>query len=177
MPTERKAAIIEDLTSKVNQSKMAVMVTYTGMTVAQLTDARNQLRKQNVELKVVKNTLFREATRRARMEGLDGLFTQANAVAFVYDNESAATRAINDLVRTTRGAVSIRSGIVGGRLMAPEDVARIADLPPREELLARAVGAIAAPLTTLLGTLNAPAQQMALVLAALQQQKEGGSAA
>jgi large subunit ribosomal protein L10 len=164
------------LTDKVTRSKLAVMVSYAGMTVAQLTDVRRQLRKQGVELKVVKNTLLREATRRAHMEGLDHLFTQANAMAFVYDNEPAGTRAINDVVRTSRGVVTIKSGLMRGRAMAPEDVARVADLPGRDELLAKAAGAIAAPLTSLLGTLNAPAQQMALALAALQEQKSGGAA-
>ena len=177
MPTVRKAAIIDDLTDKVAESKMAVMVTYSGMTVSQLTDVRNQLRKQNVELKVVKNTLFREATRRAKLEGLDSILTQANAVAFIYENESVGTRAINDVVRGSRGVMAIKSGIVGGRVMSAPDIARIADLPSREELLGRAVSAIAAPLTNLLGTLNAPAQQMVMVLEALRQQREGQSAA
>ena len=177
MPTVRKATIIEDLTNKMSQSKMAVLVTYSGMTVSQLGEVRNQLRKQNVELKVVKNTLFREATRRVQLEGLDAILTQANAVAFVYDNESAGTRAINDVVRTSRGIVTIKSGIVGGRVMSGEDVARIADLPSRDELLGRAIGAIAAPLTNLLGTLNAPAQQLVMVLEALRQQREGSAAA
>jgi large subunit ribosomal protein L10 len=177
MPTAQKAAIIEDLTDRVTRSKLAVMVTYSGMNVAQLTDVRRQLRKQNVELKVVKNTLLREATRRAHLEGLDHLFTQANAMVFVYDNEQAATRAINDVVRASRGVVTIKSGIMRGRVMEPEAVARVADLPAREELLARAVGAMAAPLSSLLGTLNAPAQQLAMVLAALQAKKAEEAAA
>ncbi len=176
MPTERKAKIIDDLTDKMTRSKLAVMVTYSGMTVSQLSDVRNQLRRQNVELKVVKNTLFREATRRVNITGVDSLLTQANAVAFIYDNEAAGTRAINDVVRSTRGVISIKSGIVSGRAMAGEDVARIADLPSREELLGRALGAISAPLSTLLGTLNAPAQQLAMVLEALRQQREGSAA-
>src|SRR5690349_18222913 len=114
MPTARKAAIIDDLTDKVTRSKLSVMVTYSGMTVGQLTEVRNQLRKQNIELKVVKNTLLREATRRANMKGLDHLFTQPNAMAFIYDNEPAAARALNDVVRTSRGAVTIKSAIMGG---------------------------------------------------------------
>lgn len=175
MPTPRKATIIEDLTDKVVRSKLAVMVTYSGMTVAQLTDVRNQLRKQNIELKVTKNTLLREATRRANIDGLDHLFTQANAVAFVYDDEAAASKAINDVVRASRGVVTIKSGIMGGRELAADQVARIADLPSRNELLAKAIGTIAAPLTSLLGTLNAPAQQMALAVGALHEQRSAAS--
>jgi len=83
MPTQRKADIIADLTDKVGRSKMAVMLTYSGLSVKDMSDVRNQLRKQNVELKVTKNTLLREATRRANWQGLDHLFVQSNAVAFV----------------------------------------------------------------------------------------------
>lgn len=176
MPTQRKADIIADLTDKVGRSKMAVMLTYSGLSVKDMSNVRNQLRKQNVELKVTKNTLLREATRRANWQGLDHLFVQSNAVAFVYDDEPAASKAINDVVRASRGVVNIRSGVIGGRELSPENVARIADLPSRDALLAQALGAAVAPLQMLLATLNAPVQQLAWALAALQEQKGAGNA-
>ena len=165
MPTAKKAAVIEDLTEKLGRINAAALIDYRGLTVAEIGTLRTQLRERGVELQVTKNTLLREAAHRNNMTGIDDLFAGPAAVAFIYGEESTATKAINDFFRTARVG-SVKSGILkGGRAISAEQLAKLADLPNRQTLLAQIAGLLESPLAQLATLFNAPAQQFAYALA------------
>jgi len=175
MPTAKKAAVIDDLTDKLGRINAAALIEYRGLTVAEIGDLRNQLRPRDVEITVTKNTLLRAAAHRNNMTELDDLFTGPNAVAFIYGDEAAGTKALNDYFRTSRVG-EIKSGILkGGRRVSAEQFAKLADLPNRQTLLAQIAGLLESPLSQLASLFNAPAQQFAYALAAFEE--KGGATA
>lgn len=168
MPTAKKAAVIEDLTEKLSRINAAALIEYRGLTVAEIGELRGQLRQQNIELQVTKNTLLREAAHRNNLTDLDDLFAGPTAVAFIYDDEAAATKALNAFFRTARVG-EIKSGILkGGRKVSAEQFAKLADLPNRATLLAQIAGLLESPMSQLAALFNAPAQQLAYALAAFE---------
>jgi len=167
VPTPRKAAVIEDLTEKLSRANAAALIDYRGLTVAEISELRRQLRQREVELEVAKNTLLREAAHRNDMMELDELFVGPTAVAFIYGDEPTGTKTLNDFFRTARVG-AIKSGILkGGRGLTAEQFARLAELPSRQVLLAQIAGLLQSPMAQLAALLNAPAQQLAYALHAL----------
>jgi len=174
MPTAKKAAVIDDLTDKLGRINAAALIEYRGLTVAEIGELRTQLRPRDIEIAVTKNTLLRAAAHRNNMTDLDDLFTGPNAVAFIYGDEAAGTKALNDYFRTARVG-EIKSGILkGGRRVSAEQFAKLADLPNRQTLLAQIAGLLESPLSQLASLFNAPAQQLAYALAAFED--KGGAA-
>jgi large subunit ribosomal protein L10 len=167
VPTARKAAVIEDLTEKLTRANAAALIDYRGLTVAEISELRRQLRQREVELEVTKNTLLREAAHRNDMMELDELFVGPTAVAFIYGDEPTGTKALNDFFRTARVG-EIKSGILkGGRRLTAQEFARLAELPSRQTLLAQIAGLLQSPMAQLAALFNAPAQQFAYAFNAL----------
>jgi large subunit ribosomal protein L10 len=167
VPTARKAAVIEDLTEKLTRANAAALIDYRGLTVAEISELRRQLRQREVELEVTKNTLLREAAHRNDMMELDELFVGPTAVAFIYGDEPTGTKALNDFFRTARVG-EIKSGILkGGRRLTAQEFARLAELPSRQTLLAQIAGLLQSPMAQLAALFKAPAQQFAYALNAL----------
>ena len=110
MPTAKKAAVIEELMEKLARANAAALIDYRGLTVAEISELRRQLRQREVELEVTKNTLLREAAHRNNMMELDELFVGPTAVAFIYGDEPTGTKTLNDFFRTARVG-EIKSGI------------------------------------------------------------------
>jgi large subunit ribosomal protein L10 len=174
VPTAKKAATIDELTDKLARINAAALIEYRGLTVKEIGNLRSDLRKRNVELQVTKNTLLREAAHRNNMLNLDELFHGPTAVAFIYDDEAAGTKALNDYFRTARVG-QIKAGLLrGGRSLTAEQFTKLADLPSRETLLAQIAGLFNGPLSQMASLLNAPMQQFAYALGALEE--KGGPA-
>jgi large subunit ribosomal protein L10 len=176
MPTPAKAQTIDELAQKLQDSKGAVLLDYRGLSVAAITALRRDLSGGNVEFQVAKNTLLRIAADRAHVDIAPELLTGPTAVAFGWSDEVAPARMLSDFARRNR-LVSVKGGIVSGRSVTAEQVGRIADLPPREVLLAQLLGAFQAPAARALAVMQAPARQVAGLAEALRVQREGGEAA
>ncbi len=175
MPTAKKAAVIDDLAEKLGRINAAALIEYRGLTVDEIGDLRTQLRQRDVELTVTKNTLLRQAAHRNDMTELDDLFTGPNAVAFMYGDEAAGTKALNDYFRTARVG-ELKGGILkGGRRLTADQFTKLADLPNRPTLLGQIAGLLESPLSQLAALFNAPAQQLAYALANFEER--GGAAA
>ena len=175
MPTAKKAAVIDDLTEKLGRINAAALIEYRGLTVDEIGDLRTQLRQRDVELTVTKNTLLRQAAHRNDMTELDDLFSGPNAVAFMYGDEAAGTKALNDYFRTARVG-ELKGGILkGGRRLTADQFTKLADLPNRPTLLGQIAGLLESPLSQLAALFNAPAQQLAYALANFEER--GGAVA
>lgn len=176
MPTAEKAQTIDELTEMLQNSKGAVLLDYRGLDVAAIQALRRSLGAEDVEFHVAKNTLLRIASERADVSVAPGLLTGPTAVAFGMRDEIAPARLLTQFTRTNR-VVHIKGGIIGGRSMTADEIGRVAELPGREELLARLLGAIQAPMANTLAVLQAPAREVAGLAQALVDARGGEAAA
>ena len=174
MPRQEKVEQVELLTEKLKSAKVAVLTDYRGLTVSQLQDLRGRLRAQEVEYRVVKNTLARRAAVEAGHERFQDLLKGPVAIAFGYGDLSAPAKVLGEFTRQTRIRLEIVGGLVEGRVMAPDKVRQTADLPSREVLLAQMLGTMQSPVAQLVATIQAPLQQMIGVLEAYKEKMEGG---
>ncbi len=154
MPTADKARTIEQAKEWYSQSSGVVFADYRGLKVKDLQGLRRDLRKKGAELHVLKNTLFRIAAGDHVSALADEHHNGTTAYAFVRENESAVAKALLDYAKTSKKLV-VKGGIFGGRGFSAKEVEALSELPPREVLLAQVIGAISAPLTTLVGTVEA----------------------
>ena len=155
MPTSRKAKLIEDLAEKLEKSKLAVVTDYRGLTVAQIGELRKQLRPLDVEYEVSKNTLVAKAAQKVGIQVLDKPMEGPTAIAFCYGDIVAPTKVLGDFARTSK-VMTIRSGLLGSKLISPAEVATIATLPSKEVLVAKLLGSIQSPLVGLVSVLTSP---------------------
>jgi large subunit ribosomal protein L10 len=166
-----KAAAVEDITGRLRQSSTAVLADYRGMTVAQMQELRRKLRAGGVEMLVVKNTLARRAANAAGLGILEKELSGPVAMIFGRDDPSTPARLLNEFIRANRKMV-IKSALLQGKLLDANTVVQLADLPPRNVLLSRLLGAMQAPLGNLASVLQAPIGQLARTLDAVRTQKE-----
>ena len=172
----QKAATVADLTSRLKASSTAVLADYRGMTVGQMRDLRTKLRDGGIEMVVVKNTLARRAAKAAGYEPLSAELVGPIAMLFAVDDVSAPARILNDYIRANRKMV-IKAGLLEGQIIKADAVTELADLPSREILLSRLLGAMQAPLGNLASVLQAPLTKFARTLDAVRTQKESQSPA
>jgi large subunit ribosomal protein L10 len=171
-----KAATVADLTARLKASSTAVLADYRGMTVGQMRDLRTKLRGDGIEMVVVKNTLARRAAVAAGYEPLAAELVGPIAMLFAVDDVSAPARILNDYIRANRKMV-IKGGLLEGQVIKADAVTELADLPSREVLLSRLLGAMQAPLGNLASVLQAPLTKFARTLDAVRSQKESLSPA
>lgn len=166
MNKEDKAKLIEKLQEDLSKSKLMVATDYRGLTAAEMTNLRKQLREAGVVFHVVKNTLTRLAASKEGKTGLEKLLTGPTAIAFGYKDEAAAAKALVNFIRTTRSTLQIKGGYLGQKPLTVAEVQSLALLPPKEILIARAVGQLKAPLYGVVGVLSAPLRGLVGVLQA-----------
>jgi len=172
-----KAATVAEITTRLKASSTAVLADYRGMTVGQMRDLRSKLRDGNIEMMVVKNTLARRAAKAAGYEPLSAELVGPIAMLFAADDVSAPARILNDYIRANRKMVVIKGGLLEGQVIKADTVTELADLPSREVLLSRLLGAMQAPLGNLASVLQAPMTKLARTLDAVRSQKESAAAA
>jgi large subunit ribosomal protein L10 len=170
---EEKVALLAD---RFRRARAALLTEYRGLTVAQLEELRGKLREGNYEFRVIKNTLARRAATEAGHPELEPELTGPLAVAFSFDDIAGLAKTFQDWVRTSRLRVEVKSALVEGRILSGEQVRDLADLPPREVLLARLLGQLQSPLSTLAALLQAPVQDLTNVLDALREAREKAAA-
>jgi large subunit ribosomal protein L10 len=169
-----KATAVADIAEQFKESTATLITDYRGLTVANLAELRRSLRP-SASYAVAKNTLIKRAAADAGVEGLDELFAGPTAIAFVTGEPVDAAKAIKTFAKDHKALV-IKGGYMDGRALTVAEVERIADLESREVLLAKLAGAMKGNLAKAAGLFNAPASQMARLLAALQEKKPADAA-
>lgn len=154
MPTAEKAETIEQAKAWYGKSVGVVFSDYRGLSVRDIQGLRASVRKKGGELHVLKNTLFRLAIGDHLANLPDEFHNGTTAFTFVYQNETDVSKTLVDFARTSRKLV-VKGGYFGGKALSGKEVEALAALPPRDILIAQVIGAIAAPLTTLVGTIEA----------------------
>ncbi|SOD94165.1 50S ribosomal protein L10 [Blastococcus haudaquaticus] len=169
MPTQVKAAVIDEITDRFQNSSAAVLTEYRGLTVAQLTQLRRSL-GEGSSYAVVKNTLTKRAADAVGFSDLAPLLNGPTAIAFIQGDPVEAAKAIRDFAKANPLLV-VKGGVVDGRTVDASEVTRLADVEPREVLLAKLAGAMKGNLTKAAGLFQAPLSQVARLAAALQEKK------
>ena len=144
-----KQAVVADLTNKLQNAAAGVLVDYKGITVAEDTALRAELRKNNVEYAVVKNTLLRFAVNNCGMNELDGLLNGTTSLAICQDDPVAPARVINDFAKKIDGRFEIKGGFMDGKVMPLDEVLALANIPPLPVLQAQVLGTMLAPISGL----------------------------
>ena len=176
MPTEAKRETIDDLRAELDASRAMIVSEYRGLTVKEISEIRRALRKQDVTYRVVKNRLMRIAAQdNAAAEALSPLLVGPTAIAFGTD-EAATAKAVLDATRPYK-IVKITGGVLGSRAIDASSVGRLAALPSREVLLAEALGAIVAPMSTVAGLFDAPLRDVVGLVQALMDSRGDAAAA
>lgn len=169
-----KVATVDEVKAKVDATSTAVVAEYRGMTVAQISSLRRQLRALDADFKVFKNTLVRRAIEGTASEPLSEFLVGPTAITFVNGDVSAVAKALRDFARATPTLV-VKGGVLDGQPLTLGDLTALADLPSRDVLLARLAGLLASPLATMAGLLRAVPQHFAYGLSALLDAKGGAS--
>jgi large subunit ribosomal protein L10 len=177
MPNAEKVAEVAELTERFRGSSGAVLTEYRGLTVAQLAELRKSL-GGNATFAVVKNTLTKIAVTEAGLtDQLSSLLVGPSAVAFVDGDVVEAAKGLRDFAKANPLLV-IKGGVLDGKAITSAEIIKLADLEPREVLLAKLAGAMKASLAGAAATFNALPVQMAQLAEALRAQRataEGGT--
>jgi len=167
MARSDKADAVAELTEQFRSSPGAVLTEYRGLTVRQLQELRRSL-GENATYAVVKNTLTQLAVREAGVDSFDGLLTGPSAIAFIKGDPVEAAKGLRDFAKANPPLV-IKGGVLEGKTLTADEIAKIADLESREVLLGKLAGALKASLQNAVSLFQAPLAQTARLAAALQE--------
>ena len=157
---ETKQLIVDEISNKLRTSVSTIVVDYRGLSVAEVTELRKQLREAGIEFKVYKNTMTRRAADAVELSGLNEALTGPNAIAFSNEDVVAPAKILNDFAKKHE-ALELKAGVIEGNVATVEEIKALAELPSREGLL-----------SMLLSVLQAPIRNLALVTKAVAEQKE-----
>ncbi len=161
---KQKQVIIDKIKAELEGAKSAVLVNYMGYTVAEADEFRNDLRKENIHYSIYKNTLMKRAVAGTEFEKLAEVMEGPSAIAISKDDATAPARLIK-AANKKFGKIEFKAGIVEGEYYDAQQIEEIASIPGREELIAR-----------FLGSIQAPVGAFARVIKAIADAKEGGDA-
>jgi large subunit ribosomal protein L10 len=168
---QSKEALVAELAEKLKVTKAAFLADYRGLNVEQANALRRKLQAVGVEYRVIKNTLLRLAAKDTGVACLDEHMSGPNAIALVTDDPVAPAKALIEFAKQNN-VFELKAGMLDGKLLAAADIKALAELPSREELLAKMLGSMSAPATNFVGVLAAVPRSFVQVLAAIKDQKE-----
>lgn len=146
---EIKAGKVAEISGKIARSQSVILFDYRGLTVEQVTELRNEMRKAGIEYVVLKNALVERAAKQDNIdERIHDYLKGPTAFAFSYDDAVAPAKILKETIKKLKKC-EIKGGIVNGKVFDAEEVNTLADLPSREQLLARLLGSMMSPISGL----------------------------
>ena len=174
MLKQKKEQLIDELTNSLSRCTIAVATDYRGLTAKEMVQLRRRFTSMGIEYRVIKNTLTRFAAEKAGKKQLEPLLSGPVAIAFGYDDVVKPAQVLREHIRSAGSVLQIKGGILGDKLLTPEDIINLATMPSREVLIARLMGQLQAPIQALHNVLSAPLQSFLYVVQARAKQLEGG---
>lgn len=167
MPNQKNIEQVQEIKEHLANVSAVWLVDYRGLTVKQTQELRRSLRDANAEMKVYKNTLCQIALKELDLPAMDEYLNGPNGFVFVAGEDIAASaKAVKEFAKKNK-SLEIRAGLVGQQVMSAEQVIAIADLPSREELIAKLLGTLNNPATKIVRVLNEPMASFARTLNAI----------
>ena len=174
--TSAKQAVVAQLKEQLESAKGVVLTSYKGLTVAQDTELRRELREAGVSYHVVKNTMLRIAAKEAGIEGIEEHLEGTTAFAFSTEDAVAPAKVICGFIKKNKledaEVLTVKVGMVEGKVIGVDEVKALATLPSREELIAKLLGSMNAPISNTVNVLQDVIRNAVYVLDAIRSQKE-----
>lgn len=171
-PRPEKVAVVDEVRARLSASSASLLTEYRGLKVADLARLRRSLREAGGDYKIYKNTLARRAAAELGLTELEALLEGPTAIAFVDGDAVMVAKSLREFARTNP-ALTVKGGLLGTKVLSAADAGALADVAPREVLLAQLAGAFAAPLQKMAGLLAAVPRNFAYGLSALIEQRGG----
>ena len=157
---QQKQLIIDEIKAKLEKAESAVVVDYMGITVAEADAMRKQLREANVDYTVYKNTLMKRAIEGTDYAPLAEVLEGPSAIAISQDDATAPARILNSIIKDTK-KMEFKAGVVEGTFYDKDGIQKIAQIPSRDELIAKFMGSVQSPVSKLVRTFKAIADEKA----------------
>ena len=170
MPTAKKIQEVEELSEVLGRSTVVIGAEYRGLSVKDTTNLRRQLRDAGVEMRVVKNTLFKRATDAIGKETMAELAEGPTALLIGFDDPIAPLKTVVEYQRTARNTFAARKAYLEGQVFAASQIGDLATMPPKESMIAELSGLLQSPIANLVGMLEATLQEFSSLLDARAEQ-------
>lgn len=170
MKKDNKEQIVAELAEKLASAKAAFLADYRGLNVEQVNKLRRELHGAGVEYRVVKNTLLRLAAKGNGAACLDPYLAGPTAIAIASEDPVAPAKILSEFAKAN-AKFELKGGALDGKPLTVADIQALAELPSREQLLAKMLGSLNAPVTNFVGVLAAVPRSLVQVLAAIQDKK------
>lgn len=170
MNRTEKERVVQELAQRLAETQAAFLADYRGINVEQATALRRELTKAGVEYRVVKNNLLKLAAQGTPAEDLQAYCAGPTAIALSGDDPVAPAKILSKFAKDIE-AFELKAGVLSGKLISVAEISALADLPSREELLAKALSSMNAPVSNFVGTLAAIPRSLVQVLSAISDQK------
>ena len=174
MNREEKAAVISEFSDGIGQATNAFLIDFKGITVPQVTELRKQVRESGSEYVVVKNTLALIAVKDSPLKQLEKAFTGPTAVAYNTTDAVMLAKALTKFAKDVP-AVQFKGALLGGQVVPASQIQAIANLPSREELIAKLLYLMQHPIRGLATVLQANIRNITVVLDQIAKQRGGGA--
>ena len=171
MKRAQKTDTVADLTQRFGRASMALISEYKGMTAAESTELRRRLRAVRGELRVAKNTLVRRAIRETNYAGLDSQLGGPVGLIFSFEDPIAVAKAVTSF-REAGDKFKVRGGVIDGQPLTREEVQELANMPPKEVVMAQLLGLLQAPASALVRLINEPGCGLARLIDAIGKKNE-----
>ena len=171
MPNLKNQADVKVLAEKFKSMKGMIMTEYHGLSVLQISELRNQLRKSDCEYLVVKNTLSKIALKEVGMEIANEFFEGPTAIVIEKDDPVSPAKIISEFAKKYDKLI-IKGGLLDGKIIAKKEINALAALPTKEVLIGKMLGSMNAPMSNFVGVISAVARNFVCVLNAIKEQKE-----
>ena len=167
-----KSKVVENIKENISRSKLLVLTDYLGFSVKEMTQLRRQLRAENSEVKVIKNTLVERAVKESGLGELEGHLKGPTAVILGYQDTVGPLKVLVKFLKDAEKG-TIRIGVLDKKVFSQGDLTAISKLPSREVLLAKVVGSLQSPIVGLVNVLQGPIRKLVYALDAIKAKKGG----
>lgn len=168
---EEKQKVVASIQDKLAGSKLVIFTDYRGLNVDEMTELRTKLRIPGVEFKVCKNTMLSFALRNLGYESFEESLFGPNAVLFSSEDLVTPAKVITEFARTHK-KLEVKMALIEGKMFQPDAVKNLAELPPREVLIAQVLGTMQAPITSFVRVLNANITGLARAIDQIREKKQ-----
>jgi large subunit ribosomal protein L10 len=176
MPRPEKVQAVADIKESMENAQAVFFTEYRGLTVKAVQELRSDLRNSGADYRVVKMTLAKLAAEAAGFEGLDEYLEGPTALAFANSDPVATAKALKEFGKANEVFV-LKAGVLAGDILAPEEISKLAEIEPREVLLAKIAGAAKAPLFAAAWMFESFTRDAASMFGQLLDKKESGEVA
>lgn len=168
---QKKQELVQSIKQKIEKSKSVVLASFNGLTVEEDTALRRDLREKNIEYKVLKNSMIKRAFNELGYNEFDVSLAGTTSVAFSYEDEVAPAKIIIDNANKFKNKLSAKCGLLNGAYIDDKKVKELAALPSREQLIAKVLGCMNAPISNFAGVLSSILRSLIYAVKAVHDKK------